>query len=70
MNTFFYFVHSNNKAINNCPCLRLASRWPKCDVYVILKCFLLVRYKTARLCHLSVLRMNQTEECVTKRVSC
>ena len=30
--------------------------------------FCCVRYKTARSCHLSVLRMNQTDECVTKRV--
>ena len=27
-----------------------------------------IGYKTARSCHLSVLRMNQTEECATKRV--
>ena len=36
-----------------------------CKLHVFLCC---VRYKTARSCRLSVIRMNQTEECGTKRV--
>ena len=30
--------------------------------------FCCIRYETARSCHLSVLRMNQSEQCAAKRV--
>ena len=37
-------------------------------VHVTLKCLLFCSEKTARSCHLSVLRINQTEELAIKRV--